>query len=289
MFGSQVLEVALGLVCVYFVLSIMCSGIKEAIAGAFSLRSKTLEKAICNMLNGSNNDLAERFFAHPLISRTAKPGDKPSYISSRNFAQVVFQLLAPVSGSQPRALQDLRSSVEQLPDSALRRTMLGFLETAQSDPTAVRKRVEEWFDDTMQRVSGWYKRKAQLIIFVAGVLMCAVLNADTFMVVRQLWKDQALRSMVVAEAMAEVPRQNNVSDPTPGQVQEAMKTASAAPIGWARTAGDVRGLPQDGIAWIEKVLGILFSVVAVSMGAPFWFDMVNKIINVRLSGGPPPA
>jgi hypothetical protein len=288
MFGSQVLEVALGLICVYLVLSVICSGIKEAIAGIFSLRSRTLEVAIANMLNDSSDDLAKRFFAHPLINRTARPGDKPSYISSSNFASVLFELLAPAPGAQPITIQDLRKSIENLPDCALRKMMLGFLETAQGDLAAFRKRVETWYDDTMQRVSGWYKRKAQIIIFAAGILVCAVLNADTFMVVKQLWNDQALRNMVVAEATAEASLQNHLSDPTLRQVQEALQTAKAPPIGWVFSPGDVRGLPQGGIAWFEKLLGILFSVVAVSMGAPFWFDMVNKFINVRLSGGPPP-
>ena len=288
MFGSQVLEVALGLVCIYLVLSVVCSGIKEAIAGIFSLRSRTLEAAIGNMLNDSNDDLAKRFFAHPLINRTARPGDKPSYISSRNFTSVLLELLVPAPGAQPLTIQDLRNSISHLPDGALRRTMLGFLETAQGDLIAFRKRVETWYDDTMQRVSGWYKRKAQIIIFGAGILVCLVLNADTFMVVKQLWNDQALRNMVVAEATAEASLQNHLSDPTLRQVQEALQTAKAPPIGWAFTPGNARGLPQSGIAWFEKVLGILLSVVAVSMGAPFWFDLVNKFINVRLSGGPPP-
>ncbi len=287
MFGSQVLEVALGLICVYLVLSIGCSGIKEAIAGAFSLRSKTLEEAIRNMLNDPNNDLAGRFFAHPLITRAARPGDKPSYISSRSFTAALFDLLAPPSGSQPRTIQDLRSSLGNVPDSALRRTMLGFLDAAQGDMAAYRKNVEAWFDDTMRRVSGWYKRQAQLIILVVGALLCTIVNADTFMLVRQLWNDQALRNVVVAEARAEASRQNHVSEPTLGEVQDALQTASGPPLGWARSTGDVRRLPQGVVAWLEKVLGILISIAAVSMGAPFWFDMLNKLINLRLSGGPP--
>ncbi len=287
MFGSQVLEVTVGLVCVYLVLSIGCSGIKEAIAGAFSLRAKTLEEAIRNMLSAPNNDLAARFFAHPLITRTARPGEKPSYISARNFSLVLLDLVAPAAGAQPRTIQEVRTNLEDLPDSALRRTMLGFLDVAQGDLDAYRKKTEAWFDDTMRRVSGWYKRKAQIIILVAGALLCTILNADTFMLVRQLWNDQALRNLVVAEARAEASRQNHVSDPTLGEVQEALQTASAPPLGWTRASRDGRGIPRGGIAWFEKVLGTLISIVAVSMGAPFWFDLLNKLINLRLSGAPP--
>lgn len=287
MFGSQVLEVALGLAFVYLVLSIICSGIKEAIAGAFSLRSKTLEQAIGNMLNDHDHNIADRFYTHPLIARTARPGGRPAYIPASNFALALFETIAPPPGSQPKTTQDLRDSVASLPDCSLRRMMLGFLGGAENDLETVRKRVETWFDETMKRVSGWYKRKAQIIILATGLVLCAVLNADTFMIVGQLWNDQAIRNVVVAEARAEASRQNHIPDPNLQQIQSALQAASTPPMGWNFGPGNARGFPPSGIAWLEKVIGILISVVAVSMGAPFWFDLVNKLVNVRLSGEPP--
>ncbi len=289
MFGSQVLEVAMGLVFIYLVLSIASSGIKELIAGIFSLRSKTLEHAIHNLLNDSNSDLAARFFAHPLIARTARPGDKPSYVSSRIFVTTLFDLIAPGDGTQPRTLQDLRNGVKTLPNAQLRAAILGFLDSAPGDLEATRKRMEAWYDDTMDRVSGWYKRKAQIIIFVAGLALCTFLNADTFMVVRQLWNDQALRNVVMTEARAEAARANRVADPTLAQVEDAVRLTSSPPIGWRLGSKNVRGLPSDGYAWFEKVMGVLLTASAITMGAPFWFDMLNKIVNLRLSGDPPPT
>lgn len=289
MLGSQVLEVALGLVCIYLVISLGCSGIKEAISSVLSLRAKTLEAAIRNILNGPAHDLAAQFFAHPLIARTARPGGKPSYISSHTFALALFDLLAPVEGSVPRTFQDLRKGTENLPDSALRSTVLGLLNTAQGDLNSARERVETWYDDTMDRVSGWYKRKAQVIITVASLVLCTAFNADTFMIVKQLWNDQALRNVVTMEARAEASRLHHVSNPTLGQVQEAIAAASSPPIGWKLSPKGVRGLPQGAVAWFEKVIGILISVVASAMGAPFWFDMLNKLVNLRLSGAPPPT
>jgi hypothetical protein len=38
---------------------------------------------------------------------------------------------------------------------------------------------------------------------------------------------------------------------------------------------------------LSKLLGLALSVMAVSMGAPFWFDVLNKIVNVRLVGKRP--
>ena len=88
MFGSQILEVVVGLILVYLLLSIASSGIKEFISGITDMRSKTLEEAIRKMLQDPGNGLAEQLFNHPLISGTAEPGKKPSYISARNFSLV---------------------------------------------------------------------------------------------------------------------------------------------------------------------------------------------------------
>ena len=116
MFGSQILEVVIGLTLIYLVLSIGCSGIKEAIANLFSLRSKTLENAIRNMLKAGPADYTSKLFQHPLIAGTAPEGEKPSYISSRLFAAALFDVLVPADSAQPRSLQSLRAGALYSPE-----------------------------------------------------------------------------------------------------------------------------------------------------------------------------
>jgi hypothetical protein len=293
MFGSQILEVVIGLTLIFLVLSIGCSGFKEVIANAFSLRSKTLVQAIRNMLVNGNRDLAAELLQHPLIARTAKPGDKPSYISAGAFSQALFDLLAPAGGAQPRTMQDLRDGISKLPEDKLRRTLLGLIDSSQGTLDAARDKIERWFDDTMARVSGWYKRTAQQIIFVAGVLLCVALNADAIMIVRELWSDEALRRAVVAEAEKKVqsgnPADAGRQNASFEQVAIEIRKANTPPIGWSLTPGDFRARPSSLGEWLLKVLGIALSSFAIVLGAPFWFDVLNKIINLRLSGHPPKA
>ncbi|MGB7467893.1 MAG: hypothetical protein WBW58_00870, partial [Candidatus Acidiferrum sp.] len=194
MFGSQVLEVVIGLVLIYLALSIGCSGVKEVIASIFSLRAKTLEKAIRNMLKNGPNDYTTKLFEHPLITGTAPEGEKPSYISARMFAAALFDIVAPAEAAQPRTMQTLRAGVTQIPDATLRGTLLNIIDSSNGDLETARLKVEHWYDDTMARVSGWYKRMAQKIIFVAGLVLCVAVNADTLMIVKELWSDQAMRS-----------------------------------------------------------------------------------------------
>lgn len=36
--------------------------------------------------------------------------------------------------------------------------------------------------------------------------------------------------------------------------------------------------------WITKFFGLILTVFAASLGAPFWFDILNKIISIRSTG-----
>jgi hypothetical protein len=303
-FGSQVLEVMIGLLVIYLALSVVCSGIKEVIATLFNLRSKTLELAIRNMLQDANRDVAQKIFEHPVIAGTVAPGKKlPSYISSRNFALALLDTVSPVKdGTQPRTIQDLRAGIANLPALQLRKTLLGLVDAAQGDLESAQKKIEHWFDDTMERVSGWYKRMAQKLIFVAGLALCLALNADTFQISNELWSDEALRNAVVAQATKRVHESKPVSSASDGladgaapgltlaqlqKVSAEVRAAHPLPLGWGR---ETKGTRDTLLSWPEspvKLLGVLVSSFAILLGAPFWFDLLNKFINLRISGDPP--
>ena len=55
------------------------------------------------------------------------------------------------------------------------------------------KNVQQWFNEAMDRVSGWYKRWTQTILFVVGLFLVIVVNADTVMLVQRFTRDSALR------------------------------------------------------------------------------------------------
>lgn len=291
MFGSQILEVVVGLVLVYLALSIGCSGIKEVIAGLLSLRASTLENAIRNMLKNGPNDYAAQVLGHPLITGTALQGERPSYISSRMFAAALFDVVAPANANQPRTIASLRAGVAQIPDTKLRGTLLNMIDTANGDMNNAREKVEHWYDDTMERVSGWYKRMAQKIIFGAGLVLCIAVNADTLMIVKELWNDQALRTAAVAQAekRAQSTVLANSEDLKTAlqEVNQAISETNTPPIGWSGEEGKARSVPKTLGLILLKILGILLTAFAIVMGAPFWFDVLNNFINLRASGDPP--
>ncbi len=115
----------------------------------------------------------------------------------------------------------------------------------------------------MERVGGRYKRMAQQIIFVPGLLLCLALNADAIMIVRELWSDEALRGPIVAAATKKVQSGNPADAGAPNlsfdQVAIEVRRANTPPIGWSSTHGDFRSLPSTANEWLLKILGIALS------------------------------
>ncbi len=306
MLGSQVLEVAIGLAFVYLILSVVLSSLKELISGAIGMRANTLESGLKRLLSDpSGAALVDRIYDHPLIRGMSKKTDnKPSYIPSRTFTLALFDTLAPIEQEGSRTLGKLTEGVRAIGNPDLQRVLLNFIDEAEGDIEQARRKVEDWFNESMERVAGWYKRKSQVIIVVVAVLTVIVLNVDSVMIANELWRDQTLRAAVVTAAQKEINQAppgtqpaSSQDDPLKVQAVHAELQKLQIPLGWvgrpkAAAPGpqaDPRELPQNGGEWLLKVLGLLATVVAVSLGAPFWFDFLKCLlkINPRLSGSPP--
>ena len=125
----------------------------------------------------------------------------------------------------------------------------------------------EWFDEGMTRVSGWYKRKAKVwIIGVAAVITIGT-DASTIHIAEKIWMDDALRTVLTEQASGLVE-----SGATDEQLESHFSEAlESLPIGWRG------GLPNGGTEWLKSGVGWLITIAAISLGAPFWFDLLGKV------------
>lgn len=290
MFGSQILEVAIGLIFFYVLFSVISSAVKELISGFFSLRAKNLELAVRNLLQDpEGTGLAIKVFDHPLIPRLVKPDTvvrAPSYIDSRAFALALLDTIAPVTtedGGQPRSLATIRDAVLKIDNPNLKKALLPLLDQAGQNVDQAVFNIELWFDSSMDRASGWYKRQSQKIILVIAFVFTVFMNVDTIAICNALWQEQALRDSVVAMA-TEQARQSSALSSTQAtsSLNQLLAQKLQLPLGWSHEGG----LAPQG--WFIKILGLLLTTVAVSLGAPFWFDLLNKLVNLRAAGGSPP-
>jgi hypothetical protein len=298
-FGSDILEVAIGIVFVFLIVSIICSAIREGLEAILKTRAAYLEHGIRELLGDRGpTGLAGQLYAHPLVSGLyssdyappptrsslswffARGRNLPSYIPSRNFALAIMDLTArgPVNAQDenrdqvPLDIETLRRNAGNIQSPVVRRVMLTALDSAQGDLDAVRLTLQAWYDSSMDRVSGWYKRSTQWIIFGIGLSVAIVMNVDTVDIAKFLYTNKAARSAIVADAqVAAADTGYRHGDYRKARAQ--LTDESALPIGLEHVQ-----TPQD---VLHHILGWLVTALAASMGAPFWFDLLNKMMVIR--------
>lgn len=316
MFGSHVIDVAVGLIFVYFLLSIICTAASEMIAALFALRARNLAAGIANLLADKRvTGLTELFYEHPLIKTLYRGKSKPSYIPPHTFALAFLDGIAPAKGDSASALSEIKTAVDGLADdSELKRVLLVLLQQAGDDYEKLQINIEMLYSDAMSRVSGWYKRKSQVITMILAILVTGLTNADTFQIVKTLSTDPALRATVVAEAQNFINQHPGTSTHQPGAGSEPNSQPTLpgdgggaepgqplpmTPLSPVETMTETLGnLQQLGIPlgwqvmprseeWVNKVIGLLLTIFAISLGAPFWFDVLNRVTKIRSTGPTP--
>jgi hypothetical protein len=250
------------------------------LATKLKLRASTLQGALKTILDSPT--LRADFYNHGLIAGTRDAvGDHASYLSGRDFALAVIGSLdvtKPVPG-----LADIKSAVENMPDCNIRDVLLSQFATAGADVDQLRNGIATYFDSVMDRVSGTYQRYLKLISLAIGFILVAALNVDSIQVGKELWKDASLRAQMVQNAGDLLKTRTNASDTDTHRLNELEGDLRPFPIGWSTKQVQL-GEPSW---WLFKLFGLVFSALAVSLGAPFWFELLSKFMNVRGTGVKP--
>ncbi|MDZ8259078.1 hypothetical protein [Nostoc sp. ChiQUE01b] len=154
--------------------------------------------------------------------------------------------------------------------------------------------VETWFDRSMDRASGVYKRNAKGVAILIGILVAFLTNTDTFHLVKRLSEDSVIRSTITQSASQRI---DYINDETARRDIEKLLGNASIPIGWQNINQQFELLDTTKsnrvyirISQVFKLIcGWVVSGFAIAMGAPFWFDILNKVINVRNAGPKPVA
>jgi hypothetical protein len=311
------LDVAIGLIFVYLLIALMCSVLQEMIANLFSWRGRDLRTAIRAMLNDPTmTGLARRLYRHPRVAALSPLGKLPSYIPSATFAKALAEIIIEDNNFHPSIDGPLAPFVKAAGDN------VGKLEAE----------LALWFDDSMDRMTGWYRRNVQIVLFALGLAVAASFNVNSLEIARVLWTEPILRDAVVQnadkflrepqddvkqdtkqndtkrdakqdDAKQDGAKQDTRQEPKPdGQDRiarlETQLNSLHLPIGWDEHTyaclfrGMSCGKPPSGSAWrwawLVQIAGWLITALAASLGAQFWFQMLNEALSLRAAGAKPP-
>ncbi len=300
MFGSQVLEIAIGLIFIYLLLSLFASAINEMIASLFSLRGKNLISALKIMLE--NSDWVDKFYDDPHIKKLSirpimnKVGLKtpPSFISKETFSKTFLRLLK--TGEQVEsAIPSLKKGIEENFNHDSLKILKDFVEEAGENIEEFQQKLEDWYDEMMRQATEWYRSKVRFILFVVGVIIAISVNANTIQIVKKLSINPETRQALVnAAEQLHAQGKENVLPPEndnrdfkekiddlsakANQVLELTSTYSVLGIGWG----------EENVGKIKNIWDVLFlaagwliTAFAISLGAPFWYDMLGRVVSIR--------
>ncbi len=336
--STAIVDVAIGIAFIYLFFSLICSVVNEGFAAFLSLRAKNLVAGISSLFSDSKTADGKQFvqaiYEHGLVrglfkdlpvaagaltnisaelanaAQRLKKVSLPSYIPAGTFTTALMDAIAPPNATVPRSLDDVRRGIMALPDSLTKQALLSLLASTQGELPEFQAKIEDWYNASMDRAAGWYKRNTQKFLLAIALVVALTLNVDTLHIAVTLWNNPVARQATVdlAQKYAEANPIKASSGPAkapetdkgtnlPGDSSNTPQTESGktpeqklmdqattlsnlgkslpVPFGWSTEHGG------NGLYWLEKVIGWIITMLALSLGAPFWFDVLNKFMVVR--------
>lgn len=368
MLNSSILDIVIGLIFIYLLYSLLVTILQEIIASQFSFRAKILERAVFRMLEdenkfaskfrsvsylfkktgngGAKNSMTYEYYKHPLILFLGESDcrGKPAYINKETFSKVIVDLLRGkdvVPGDDIKLLiqKSLNDQTTSWGNAKINDQTLSYLKSiwadANGDVGKFKHHLENWFEETMDRASTWYKKHVQFILFFVGLAISIAFNVDTLKIIERLEKDPKLRQQLVqqAEAFQEAHpdldkklllhqseinkfhtlyseneliandslRNKKLTDSLELANYLELKSKRDYLFDQANTLirNDINNVHHSlGLGWetydsssfrniFYSLIGWMVTALALSLGAPFWFDLLNKLMKLRGSVATP--
>lgn len=327
MFNNTAIDVTIGLIFIFLLYSLLATIIQEIIAHWISMRPRILIKSIAVMLDKENKNsgwrgffesiflrlkrkinpftdrvVTEKFYNQPSIKFLGESeSKKPSYITSTTFSETLLRMM---KGDNPSLVDDpliaIRESVQKnllLLDNETSSHLQHLLSESSADIALFKEKLENWFNETQARATGWYKKQTQFFLLIIGFSLAAANNVDTIAIYKILSTNSAAREQMAN--MAVVFKEKGIYEKVMNK-EAAKETDNTELIkhfqeldSLAKESKAVMGLGWDNKSvqsdtqsdcWFIVFIGWLITAIMISLGAPFWFDMLNKVAQIRGSG-----
>lgn len=279
---DPILNLFIGLALTFGSFSLLTTALVEAVASVLRLRAHTLVAGLQTLLNdkdlsGYARDVLDHAAVNPLSAGKADGNARPvlpTYIEPTHFAAALTEVLV-MQAKAKGAAADLQAAIDAVPDRQLRPFLQGLYDRADSQVDRFRAGLAAWFDTAMDRVSGDYKRQVQYWNFGIATLLAVAMNVDALHIAQQLWVQPNLGRAVAGALPA------GGAAMTPDQYREMYDLwRGSFPFGW----------PVPGFDWPKlplMIAGWLITASSTLLGAPFWFDTLQRVARIRSSGPSP--
>ena len=278
------LDVFIGLITIYIVLALTVSALTEIITRLVGLRSIGLKSGIRSILQDPNikvlSDETKRFWNSGII-RSATDGDSsPNSLDALTFATAT---LLTAGMDVVRNAGQAKTMIANAPiNSHLKDVLTGLADRSVTRGTTLHDELAQHFDATMEKIGRWYPHWTQSIAFVLAVVFTVYVNANTLDLLHQLTAQPASRL-----ELAKI--QSNLATDTTDHARAINNLNDLDAIITSDTLSGKTLRPEFTKDPIRTILGLLITILAVSLGAPFWFDVLARISPKASGADRPPS
>ncbi|QQR97772.1 MAG: hypothetical protein IPK18_13195 [Sphingobacteriales bacterium] len=294
-----IIEVAISLIVVFFLLSSLVSFINELTAMFINRRGRLLYKSL-EMLFGDNNILNNLYSSTQIKDLSTLPtlsgkfnkinpfsNNKPEYIGADDFSTALIEkLLGNITLSSN--INNLQTTINNLPESPLKTKLTEILlllnENGNANIQNFKIEVSNLFNNYMNSVTVIYKNSTKVFIFIISLIITISLNVDSIKLFKYFYNQPEARQVVISYA-----EKNIVNNDTASKFNFTI--TDSAKIAEFKEKKDILlndiigfDLPIGACVCKDKsvnIFGLFITVIALTLGAPFWYDLLMKLINAR--------
>ncbi|HEY5406986.1 MAG TPA: hypothetical protein VIJ92_07860 [Ginsengibacter sp.] len=340
MSGFPILDLVVGIIFVYFLLSIISSSGVEMILTGLKARAALLEEWLSRIFykpitqpDGTTVTLAHAIMDHCSVTALSSTRKSTSYIDAKNFTaalleKITFDPANPISVAKDidEFIAAINKTTALAPEfqrillmyaNDAKDTYKAVSEKTESEIDLFREKIENWYNSSMDRVTDALKKKySRPATLLVAIIVTVCLNADSIALAKYLYSNPEVRTKIAMQAYSaaddsvlikQVQQINlNNADTSSHNTMNAQEIKNSIaqkiadidrakkglndvmPLTWkAGELNNASGKLSLRLLF-SKITGLLATILAIMMGAPFWFDMLNKISNLRSTGAKPP-
>ncbi len=310
------MQIIAGLIFILVLFTLLASAIQELIANYISLRGvmlmKTIQHILEPQLKGKRGEVYNKFTESLAFKQMCRPSSSslygrmldwveekvrvlfgyggiggavegpPSFVSAENFAEVL------------KTIKWAPENIDSIPPGPLRDFVEDLAKQGEEKAQAKIEALKRWYDEVMNATSNWYRRQAQFILIFIGFALAAAFNIDLIKIGRSLSENDALRTQLYSDMEKWMAERADTYFDENGQVREGIlvkKNGENIIVVDPRLKQDIQsgalnqliGRPIEADHWTDYLLAFgswLLTAIFISFGAPFWFDLLRKLVRV---------
>lgn len=339
MSGFPILDLVIGMIFIFFMLSIISSSAIEIILTSLKARATLLEEWLFTIFDkpitqpdGTKLKLGQAIMDHCSVTALSGSGKSTAYIDAKNFTSALLEKITFDPENPKSVAKDIDEFIASIDKTTIlstefQRVLITYAHEAKdtyksiSDKTVselelFRGKVEGWYDSSMDRLTGTLKKRySRPATFLVAVVVTCMLNADSIAVAKYLYSNPEVRTKIAMQAydttknaalinqiqhLKAVPADSasngsmslqEIKNDITTKIAEIDKAkqglSEVMPLTWKGGELTDRDGKFSAMLLFSKITGLAATILAIMMGAPFWFDLLNKISNLRSAGTKP--